>query len=467
MKKKILLADDDLTIKQTVKLALLGENYEIIDTETLTDTRSKILNESPDLVFLDMHFKGEGNCLDLLRFLAKEGISIPIIILSGAASAKESAEAIKLGATDYLEKPITGERLLTSIEHTLEYARLKRMVDRFSRENDHGFIDFIGNSIAINKVKQQIQQYASKDIKVLITAETGAGKELVAQAIWKQSNRNSKPYIIVNAAAIPDTLVESELFGHKKGSFTGAVSDQIGKIEMATGGTLFLDEIGDLSASAQTKLLRFLETGEIQVVGSQRTKTVDVRLIAATSRNLEEEIQKGRFRNDLFYRLNVARIVIPPLRERGEDISLLFTHFIRMFERRFGEEPREIDHDVFSALSTYSWPGNVRELKNIAERVVLITTKRILKEHVRDLIPISETDLQNSSSISVESFIKILEKVDDLISLKEFKHLVEKAYINRAIRITDGSVTKAAKMLEIDRSYLHQKISSLGETKPV
>lgn len=274
------------------------------------------------------------------------------------------------------------------------------------------------------------------------------GKEVVAQNIWTSSSRSERPFIVVNSAAIPENLIESELFGHRKGSFTGAVSDQVGKIEMADHGTLFLDEVGDLSLGAQTKLLRFLESGEIQKVGSNQIKTVDVRLIAATSRNLEKDMERGHFRSDLFYRLNVARISLSPLRERHEDIAPLFSHFIEGFCRKFQEEPKMIDPEVLVALYGHSWPGNIRELRNVAERVVLIAGPRIMKEHLTQVLgnPTSRT-----SAVS--------KKTEEFLPLKEFKNKAEKEYIESVLAFTQGSITRAAHLLGIDRTYLHQKIT--------
>ena len=447
---KILIADDDATIRESIKLILGDDQFDFIECGQLDEVYRAILNDSPELVLLDVHFKNQTS-LDLMRTLAGENLNVPIIVLSGAATATEAATAVKLGAYDFIEKPLSSDRLRLTIERCLENANLKQKLQSMTVQGVHG-PNVTGRSTHSEKLRRMIEQYAGKDVRVLITGETGTGKEVVAQNIWRLSARASRPFLVVNSAAIPDSLLESELFGHRKGSFTGAVSDQIGKIEMADKGTLFLDEIGDLSPNAQTKLLRFLEAGEIQRVGSNQIKTVDVRLIAATSRDLEAEMQKGTFRPDLYYRLNVVRITLPRLRERTEDLFPLFAEFVSQYCTKFGESAKVIAPEVNEVLLAHSWPGNVRELRNAAERVVLASGERILPEHVRAALgaivappPAGQANLQGP-----------------LRSLKEFKRQSEKEHIESILARAAGSVTKAAQMLQIDRTYLHQKITSLN-----
>ncbi|PWU17508.1 MAG: Fis family transcriptional regulator, partial [Bdellovibrio sp.] len=381
---KILIADDESSVRQSIRLILSSEPYEILESGDLKEISQLICNENPDAVLLDIHFKGQGTSLDLMPELARQ--FIPTIILSGAATAGEAAAAIKLGAYDYIEKPVSADRLKLTLRRCLENSKLQQQWHDLTARQGAG-VQLTGRSAAVLQLRRLIEQYGKKDVRVLITGETGVGKDVVAQLLWKSSNRADKAFIIVNSAALPENLLESELFGHKKGSFTGATTDQIGKIEMADRGTLFLDEIGDLSPSAQTKLLRFLEAGEIQKVGSHQIRKVDVRLIAATSRNLEADIERGLFRTDLYYRLNVARIHVPPLRDRSEDIASLFSYFVVQFCRKFKEPEKRIEPGVVDLLCEYSWPGNIRELRNAAERAVLYPGPTILAAQIAEILP--------------------------------------------------------------------------------
>jgi two-component system nitrogen regulation response regulator NtrX len=451
---KILIADDDAAIRESIQLILTEHPYELSECGEIDQVYSRILELAPDLILLDVHFRNKTS-LDLMRALAAENQQIPIIVLSGAASAAEAAEAIKLGAYDFIEKPLSAGRLCLTIERCLENASLRQKLQGVTVQSVSA-AKIIGRSMQADKLRRTIEQYAGKDVRILITGETGVGKEVVAQNLWQRSARASRPFLVVNSAAIPESLLESELFGHKKGSFTGAISDQVGKIEMADRGTLFLDEVGDLSVNAQTKLLRFLETGEIQKVGSNQIKTVDVRLIAATSRDLEKEMEKGTFRADLFYRLNVVRIALAPLRDRKEDIYPLFNEFVAYYCVKFKESPKTIAPDVAEVLESHDWPGNVRELRNVAERVVLTAAERILKEHLQvilGLVPAQKRAL--AAALPIE-----------IVSLKEFKRRTEKEYIESVLTLTKGSVTKAAQLLKIDRTYLHQKMTNHSIKSP-
>jgi len=450
---KILIADDEAAIRGSIKLILSDQPYEIIDCSELDLIHPTIAKDQPDLILLDVHFKNRTS-LDLMRQLAAEGEQIPIIVLSGAASAGEAAQAVKLGAYDFIEKPVSADRLRICIERCLENASLVQKFKSMTAPKGGG-LEIIGKSQETENLRRMITKFADKDVRVLITGETGTGKEIVAQNIWQRSLRRTRPLIVVNSAALPENLIESELFGHRKGSFTGAVSDQMGKIEMADRGTLFLDEIGDLSSAAQTKLLRFLESGEIQKLGSNQIKTVDVRLIAATSRDLEKEMEKGNFRSDLFYRLNVVRISLAPLRNRREDISLLFNEFVNFFCQKFKEPRKIISPDVAEILVSHSWPGNVRELRNLAERAVLNADQRILKEHLQNIMGLSPRQAKAFANTPPQ-------ELEASLSLKEFKRGAEKQYIEKILNKTSGSVSKAAQLLQIDRTYLHQKMLNHG-----
>lgn len=447
MNPRILIADDHKATRQSIRMLLTGEPYDLLEAADLDAAYEIITKESPDLVLLDIHFENKRTSISLLKRLASEQITIPIIMLSGAATASEAADAIKYGAHDYLEKPVPGDRLKLTLSRGLEYARLKQQLQSVTIQKNSRS-ELIGRSDSIIKIRRQIGRFAPKDMKILITGETGTGKEVIAHNIWQNSSRSTKPFIIVNCAALPENLMESELFGHKRGAFTGAHSDQVGKIEMAHQGTLFLDEIGELSLSAQTKLLRFLESGEVQKVGASEIRKVDVRLIAATSRDLKKELASNHFRSDLFYRLNVVTIEVPPLSERSDDVPLLFSYFVKGFCKKYEEPEKLIDQDALQLLQCYPWPGNVRELRNIAEKAVVGSGNRILAEHIREMLPPVPKETGHRSTKKA-------------VPLREFKAQAEREYILSVLHGTGGSITEAAKVLGIDRTYLHQKMTQL------
>jgi DNA-binding NtrC family response regulator len=448
----LLVVDDEKRVRDSVKLSLSGEAFEIVEAETTEGAYQIITMQSPDVVLMDVHFGPGKTSLPLLQKLSSDGSLIPVVILSGAASTKEATDAIKFGAYDFLEKPVTSERLRVTLLNAISASRLKaREVSTTVELNVR--TDIIGESVGIRKVKELLGQYGRRDAKVLITGETGTGKELVAHGIWRNSPRCHKPFIVVNSAAIPDSLIESELFGHRRGAFTGAVANQVGKIEMADGGTLFLDEIGELSIMAQSKLLRFLETGEIQVLGSNTVKRCDVRLIAATSRNLHSEIKAGRFREDLYFRLNVGLIEIPPLRSRMDDILPIFNHFMQTVCHKYKEAIRTIDDDAKSLLMAYPWPGNVRELRNVTERSVLLSTDAISRAVIESIL--GQVQPSNHSD-------DLPQTLDEAFTLKEYRRQAEIRYIGHVLKLAGDSVTKAAQVLGLDRSHLHQKIKDLG-----
>lgn len=450
----LLLVDDEKRVRDGIKLSLSGSDYEIVEADSTTSALEQIASGNPDLILLDVHLKGGETCLPLMSTLQISYPDIPVLVLSGAASAKEAAEAMKLGAYDFLEKPVSAERLRLSVQNALNAAQHKAKSQAATVEKNVR-TDIIGGSSSLAKVKDLILQFGRRDAKVLITGDTGTGKELVAHGIWRASQRHAKPFIIINAAAIPDTLIESELFGHQKGAFTGAVANQLGKLEMADGGTVFLDEIGELSLIAQSKLLRFLETGEIQVLGSNRSKRCDVRLIAATSRDLQAEIKAGRFREDLYFRLNVARIEIAPLRQRIEDILPIFTHFVASISARYGEPERVLEGGAINALLHYPWPGNVRELRNVAERSVLLSQRTISKSLIVEILGVAEETKEKEGE-------DLPQDLEQMLPLKEFRRQAERRYIAHALSLAAGSVTKTAQVLGVDRSHLHQKLKELG-----
>ena len=451
---KVLIADDDRATRDAVKLALIGAGYELNEADNLDAAYAEIINNTPDLMLLDVHFKQNKTSHELMERLQKEQIELPILILSGAATAKEAADLIKLGAYDFIEKPPSSERLKVAILRAMEASKLKATLARITTQRNVS-TQLLGSSESISRVKRQISQLADRDVKVLITGETGTGKEVVAHSIWAYSKRKAKPFIVVNAAAIPENLVESELFGHVRGAFTGANKSQIGKIELASGGTLFLDEIGELSPKAQSKLLRFLENGEVQRVGAGKAAKCDVRFIAATSRNLEQEIEGKRFREDLFFRINVGRIELSPLRERGQDISEIFSHFIAQLCSRYEEPIRTLTPGVFEVLRQHDWPGNIRELRNVAERCILTAEESITPETVKLILGKSSASSSNTDEFSPKT-------EEDVIPLKEYRLHQEKKYILAVLALTKGNVSKTAQLLKVDRSHFYQKASKLG-----
>ena len=449
---KLLIVDDEKRVRDAVRLALMGEDFTVTEAETPDQAYALIQSgndaDSPDLVLLDVHFPAGVTCHALLARLKAEDIPVPVVVLSGAASAKEAADAVRLGAYDFIEKPVSADRLRVTLGNALASAGVKAALKRVTVDRNVRH-QLVGHSPGIRAVQKLISQFGPKDVKVLITGETGTGKEVVAHALWQASARAKQPLIIVNAAAIPETLVESELFGHRRGAFTGAVSNQMGKIEMADHGTLFLDEIGELSIKAQVKLLRFLETGEIQVLGSNQIRRCDVRLITATSRDLPLEIKAGRFREDLYFRLNVAAIPLPPLRQRGADINLLFDSFLASFCRRYDEPARMVSADAALALLAHSWPGNVRELRNVAERAALLAEGTVTADVLRPILgpsaaPALAADLPGT--------------LDEVLPLKDYRRRHEMAYIAHVVKLAGGSVARAAQVLGVDRSHLHAKL---------
>jgi len=462
MGNSILVVDDDSAIIMGIKMALKGEGYEVRGVQNLETAYSHIKLNPPNLILLDVHFP-EGSGIDFYQRLVKEKMEVPALLISGAASAGEAVRGVKLGIYDYLEKPLSADRLRLSVQRCLEHYNQKTQLATLTNPLPQDG-QILGNSKVMEFVREQVRLYARQDVKVLVTGETGTGKEVVAQSLWKQSDRNSKALIVVNAAAIPENLVESELFGHRKGSFTGATQDRIGKIEMAQGGTLFLDEIGDLSLPVQSKLLRFLENDEVQRVGDNQVKKVDVRVVAATSKDLEYEVKQGRFRSDLYYRLNVARIQIPPLREHLEDIEILFPYFLN---RRYDKSPHLsrafIEKSAFDTLQKYSWQGNIRELRNVADRILLLGSQCIDRNLIVKVLGPEKLRATQSDRVNFEEYSekKSKEFSDVFLSFKEYKLQMEENYLQKVLNSVGGSMTQAAQILKIDRSYLHQKLNHL------
>src|SRR5262245_55060068 len=371
MKHSILVVDDEPSIRASLRMILQHSGYTFLEASSGQEALEKVGGQEPDAVILDVKMPGMDG-LEVLEALRRRGSDLPVIVVSGHGDIETAVKATKLGAFNFIEKPFGEERVLLEIRNALEQRRLRRKAASLEQESESRF-ELVGESAAMEELRSAIQKAAPTHATVLITGESGTGKELVARAIHRHSPRRDAPFIRVNCAAIPEDLIESELFGHERGSFTGATAKQVGKFLQADRGTIFLDEVGDMSARTQAKVLRALESGEIEPVGAARVITVDVRVIAATNKELAAEIRKGAFREDLYFRLRVIPIECPPLRQRAEDIPTLIEHFASGTARRFSPA-------ALRALAHHHWKGNVRELKNVVERLIIMARAELIDE---------------------------------------------------------------------------------------
>ena len=461
-KEKILLADDEPNIIRLLSAVLKDEGYEIKTAANPNDTKKLVESWKPDLVLLDLVFKGyEENGMDILRYIKKIDPYVQVVIITGYGSINSAVEAIKLGAYDYLTKPLKLEEINLITKRALEARRvklenieLKKEVERYKALI---FPDIIGKDEKFLRALQTAKTVAKSDVNVLITGESGTGKELIANAIHKMSKRAGGPFVAVNIGAIPEDLVESELFGHVKGSFTGAYKDKIGLFEQAHGGTIFLDEIAEASPRIQVKLLRVLQEGEFFPVGSEKMKKVDVRVIAATNKNLEELMRKGEFREDLYYRLNVVRINLPPLRERKSDIPLLVNYFLKRMELKYGMGSKTITSRVLNIFMQYDWPGNVRELENTIESMYIMSPEDVIDV---DVLPDNIREKAGIATFSEEEIENLTKET--IITLDE----LEKRYILKALDVFNWNKKRAAEALGIDTSTLYRKLKSYGISSP-
>ena len=451
MKGKILIIDDEAGILDTVSGILEDEGYTTLtakDAETAIEILDK---EEVDLVFLDVWLPKMSG-IEAIKKIKEKDFHIPVIMISGHGNVEVAVQAVTLGAFDFLEKPLSMERIILTAERALQFKSLEKENIKL-RSSILKKYELVGNSQAMKKIKSQIEMIARGDSRVLILGESGTGKELVARMIHSLSPRANAPFIEVNCAAIPQELIESELFGHEKGAFTGAIDKKIGKFELANEGTLFLDEIGDMSLLTQAKLLRVIETQKFQRVGGTRDITVNVRIISATNKDLTEEIKKGNFREDLYYRLNVVPVYISPLRERKEDIPELVNYFMDEFSREKGWRRKKISNDAMRILKNYDWPGNVRELKNAVERLMIMVPQETIEA----------LDIENTGIIrnrlKEESYFSYT-------TLREARDAFEKDFILKKLKENNWNMTKTAEIIGIERSNLYKKIKSLGITLP-
>ena len=452
MSKRILIVDDEKGIRAALTQVLEYEGYEVRAATSGAEGITFYEQWHPQLVLLDVKMAGMDG-LETLKRLRERDPAALVVMISGHATIQNAVEATQLGAYDILEKPLDTDRILVTLRNATgridlaeENARLKATIE--SR------YEIVGKSFAIRALIESIEKVADTPARVLITGENGTGKELVARALHRQSPRAKKPFVEVNCAAIPGELIESELFGHMKGSFTGAVQDRAGKFEQADAGTLFLDEVGDMSLAAQAKVLRVLQDGDVTRIGGANPRKVDVRVIAATNKKLEEEIAAGRFREDLYYRLNVVPIHVPPLRERREDIPLLVEHFLRQFSRDDGVAPRSVEGPAIERLTAFEWPGNVRELRNTIERLLILATgPRVTPADVERL-----TGARAASTGGIGG-------LEDSKTFEDFRLAAESAFLAVKLRQHDWNVAETARALDMPRSNLYKKIERHGLTR--
>jgi two-component system nitrogen regulation response regulator NtrX len=443
----ILIVDDESGIRQSLKGVLEDEGYKTAVAESGEACLEALKKKSPDVVLLDVWLPGIDG-LETLQKIRESDDAPEVIMISGHGTIETAVRATKLGAYDFLEKPLSLDKTLILIKNAIDAKKLRHENRDLKKQLQFKSV-IAGDSIPMKAVRQQIAVMAPTNGRVLIYGESGTGKELVAHAIHAQGSRAEQMFVEVNCAAIPEDLIESELFGHRKNSFPGAAADKEGKFQKADGGTLFLDEVGDMSLKTQSKVLRALDEQRFIPVGSDEPITVDVRLIASTNKDLEEEISKGNFREDLFYRLNVIPFYVPPLRERKEDIPLLTRHFLKEFASTYGRRPREITDDAIQALMRYSWPGNVREVRNVIERIVIMnpTTFRFERKHLPPLV------YRDGGRRAVGT---------EFSTLHQARDAYERDYILKKLDENHGNVSRTAEVLGLERSHLYRKMKTLG-----
>ncbi|RKY58895.1 MAG: sigma-54-dependent Fis family transcriptional regulator [Candidatus Latescibacterota bacterium] len=463
--RKILIADDDENFCHFLKKILTDENTYVETVSNGQDALDRIGKEHFNLLIIDNKMPGMTG-LETFRKLTKIRPKLPVIIITAYGTADIAIEAMKLGAFDYVVKPFDVPQFEELVEKALEANRLMEEPVLFGTSADEPDTErIVGNSLKMQEVYKLIGKVAETDVTVLLQGESGTGKELVARAIYQHSRRKDGPFIVINCAAIPETLLESELFGYEKGAFTGASFRKIGKFEQCNGGTIFLDEVGDMSLGTQAKILRVLQSGEIERLGGSETIKVDVRIVAATNKNLEKAVKEGKFREDLYYRLNVVTINLPPLRERVEDIPELAYYFLRKFSSKLGKEMSSISSEAMEMLKNYRWPGNVRELENTIKRAIVIGRGRVLLPEFISFDQKPEGDMATSDEALGEAMDTLIENLLDLAREKNFcrdnlniVNKMEELLIRKALQKTGGHQLRAARLLGISRHSLSRRI---------
>jgi len=447
-----LIIDDEPNIRRMVGALLGTEGYEVREAADGASGIARAIESEPDVVLLDLMMPGDMDGMGALERLRAEIPDSPIVMMSGKAGLSDAVRATKLGAFTFLEKPLTPEGVILALASAMELRRA-RLESRALRADLGLAGDMVGESLSMQKVRDLIARVGPTDSRVLISGESGAGKELVAAGIHFSSPRRDRPFVRVNCAAIPRDLVESEMFGHEKGSFTGATERRIGRFELAHTGTLFLDEVGDLGPEAQAKLLRAIEAREIERVGGGQPIRVDVRILAATNKDLSRAVTEGRFREDLYFRLNVIPLQVPPLRERPSDIPLLVRHFAAMHRSRTGQRPPNWSEGAMALLTRHRWPGNVRELANIVERLSILNVGgEVTEEAVRGVLPVERGPVAAPLPDPASLDRSLSETLDDY----------ERTLIARALSMADGNVAEAARKLKTDRPNLYRRMRRLG-----
>jgi two-component system nitrogen regulation response regulator NtrX len=442
----VLIVDDEEGIRESLSGIFEDEGYDVLTSSSGEDALKVLKEHNPDLVMLDVWLPGIDG-IQTLREMKDFKPDLPVIMISGHGNIELAVKATRMGAYDFLEKPLSLERVLLASKRALE-RRILEIENKALKQNLTRKYRLIGSSSKMAVLKEQIEMAAQSNSRVLILGESGSGKELVARLLHESSKRSGKPFIEVNCAAIPHELIESELFGHEKGSFTGAFEKKKGKFELADEGTLFLDEVGDMSLSTQSKVLRVIETQEFQRVGGSRNIKVDVRVITATNKDLIEEVKKSNFREDLFYRLNVIPIVIPPLRDRKDDIPILIDYFLDYFATEYRQRLKKIMPEALKILEAYDWPGNIRELRNVIERLVIMTPS--------DLI--TPKNLLIGEQARSDYF--------EFKTLREARESFEKDFITKKLQENNWNISKTADYLDIERSNLHRKIKAYNINTP-
>ncbi|MGQ9617819.1 MAG: sigma-54-dependent transcriptional regulator [Candidatus Aminicenantia bacterium] len=443
MEGKILVIDDEKSIRDSLRGILEDEGFEVKEAESGESALEMIKKERFDAILLDIWLPGIDG-IDVLKKI-KEKDDCPVIMISGHATIDTAVKATKMGAYDFFEKPLSTDRVIVTIKNALKQKKLEEE-NILLKEKVKGKLTLIGESKQIREIKQLIEDIAPTNGRVLITGENGTGKELVARLIHEKSSRRYKRFAEINCAAIPDELIESELFGYVKGAFTNALKDKKGKFLLADGGTLFLDEIGDMSLKTQAKVLRVIEEQKFEPLGSTESIKIDTRIISATNKDLQIEIRKGNFREDLYFRINVIPIYVPPLRERKDDIPLLAKHFHKEFSEEYGRKPKELTDEALEKLTNYSWPGNVRELRNLIERLVIMVKGE--KIEAKDIPLLSE---------GRKTYDSLFE-----LSYSEAKEVFERTIILKHLKDNNWNIVKTAQSLGLERTTLYKKMKSLG-----
>ena len=463
----VLIVDDEKNIRRTLRMVLEGEGHVVHEAGSIVEADAVLAQHPVDVILLDVKL-GEDNGLDLLRSLKSRGedgmasrtSEIPVVMISGHATIEDAVSATRLGAFDFMEKPLDRNRVMVTVRNALERRRMWREVHDLRRAVDARF-ELLGNTPIMHELRRQIAKVAPTRSRILVTGESGTGKELIARAIHRNSSVSNGTFVKVNCAAIPPELIESELFGHERGAFTGAVAKKRGLFEVADGGTIFLDEIGDMALPAQAKVLRVLQTGEFTRVGGEKLMRTDCRVVAATNRDLEEMVKGGTFREDLFFRLNVVPIRSPELKERADDIPLLVESFVRECCDENGLGYKPVDDSVLERLKQYEWPGNVRELRNVVERLVIMSDEMIQEKDLPPYLggPRSPSQQRGDKSGPITSI--------DLgryagKSLREFREEVESEFIRIRLAEFEWNISRTAQALGIERTNLHKKLRALG-----